>query len=113
MSTSISRWMHHAENLESKLARIKEKSEEQIGKGISTVETVGACGLAGYVNARFGTAGELQFNGVPVDLAAGIAGAVLSFAGLAGKHGDHVHNVANGLMSAYAYRAGAAAASKT
>jgi len=111
MSQSLSRWMHHAESLENKLARIKENASEQIDQGLRTVETVGACGAAGYINARFGTNGELQFNGVPVDLAVGILGAVAAFAGLAGKkNSDHVHNIANGLMSAYAYRAGAAAA---
>ncbi len=91
---------------------LKAKAEEAIGEGIATAEIAGAAGLAGYANAKFGadTGGELQIKGVPADLLAGAALKGLAFLGGAGKHAEHAHNFASGLLAAYAYRAGVAAA---
>ena len=110
---SLSKWMSHAESLQNKLANIKEKSETQIGEAIKLAEVAGAAGAAGYVNAKYGgAAGELQVQGAPADLALGIAGTLAAFMGLAGRHSEHVHNLSNGLIAAYAYRAGMTAAVK-
>jgi hypothetical protein len=108
--------MRHAygnlERVKAHMAKVKEKGEEAIGQGIQLAEVAGAAGIAGYVNAKFGTdtGNELQIKGVPADLLTGIGLHALAFLGGAGKHATHAHNVADGLVAAYAYRAGVAAA---
>lgn len=100
----------HVESLQGKISRAKEKTEEAMAHGLQLVEVAGACGLAGYLNTKMGDNGEYQIRGVPADLLAGIGLHALAFLGAAGKYGEHAHNVADGLVAAYAYRAGAAAA---
>ncbi len=103
----------YAHGLESRLAKMKEKGEEAMAHGLQLAEVAGAAGLAGYANSKFGTGGELQFKGVPADLLAGIGLHGLAFLGAAGKYGEHAHNLGDGLIAAYAYRAGVHAGSGT
>jgi hypothetical protein len=100
----------YAHGLESRIARMKEKGEEAMSHGLQMAEVAGASAAAGYANAKFGTNGELQFKGVPADLLGGIGLHALAFLGGAGKYGEHAHNLADGLIAAYAYRAGVHAA---
>ncbi len=95
------------ERVGAKLDRHKEKTEEAIGQGLQLAEVAGASFAAGYANSKFGANGELQVKGVPADLLAGLGLHALAFAGMAGKYGEHAHNLADGLVGAYAYRAGA------
>lgn len=106
--SSLARYAH---NLEGRIAKMKEKGEEAMAHGLQLAEVAGASGLAGYANAKFGGAtGELQFKGVPADLLGGIGLHALAFLGAAGKYGEHAHNIGDGLIAAYAYRAGVHAA---
>lgn len=100
----------HIDSLEKRIERAKEKGEEAMAQGLQLAEIAGASALAGYMNTKMGEGGELQFKGIPADLLAGIGLHAVAFLGVAGKYGEHAHNLADGLIAAYAYRAGAHAA---
>lgn len=100
-------------SLQAKIARAKEKTEGALQHGLALVEVAGACGLAGYLNTKMGENGEYQIRGVPADLLVGIGAHAAAFLGMAGKYDEHLHNLANGAIAAYAYRAGAAAAAQS
>jgi hypothetical protein len=103
MGHSLAKYAH---NLEGRLAKMKEKGEEAMAHGLQLAEVAGASAAAGYANAKFGTNGELLVKGVPADLLGGIGLHALAFLGAAGKYGEHAHNLGDGLIAAYAYRAG-------
>lgn len=102
--------IHSLAKARAHIERLKEKSEEAISHGLQVAEVGGAAAVAGYVNTKFGSGGELQFQGVPADLLAGIGLHAMAFLGVAGKYNEHAHNLGDGFVAAYAYRAGAQAA---
>lgn len=103
---SLTRANQYIHSLLASKEKLKEKTEEAFGQGLQMVEVGGAAFLAGYANSKFGDAGEWTFKGVPVDLIAGLGIKALALGGMAGKYGEHAGNVADGLVAAYAYRAG-------
>jgi len=111
---SMTRMHEQWERMKSQLANVREKTEEAMAHGLQAVEVVGASFAAGYANTKWGqdTGGELQIKGVPADLIGFIGGHGLAFLGGAGKYGEHVHNLADGLGAAYGYRAGVHLASQ-
>jgi hypothetical protein len=80
-----------------KLNRSRSKIEEKAGEGFKVVETVGAGLLVGYAR---GKVGEVQIGpGIPVDAAIGVGLSLAAFVDLFGKHSEHVHNLANGVLT--------------
>jgi len=100
-----------AGRLEHRLAKMREKGEEAMAHGLQLAEVAGAAGIAGYVNTKFGQGGELTVRGVPADLVGGIGLHAAAFLGAFGRYSEHAHNLADGLVAAYVYRAGVHAAS--
>jgi hypothetical protein len=101
----------HLEALGHRYARIaglKGSGERAAGEVLKTVETVGAAGLASYVNARYSEPGKTHYEvlGVPADLLGGILLGGASIFGFLGRFDEHGHNVANGALAAYAVRQG-------
>jgi hypothetical protein len=98
--------------MRARLERLKERSEHAMSVGIQTVEVAGASALAGYVNVKYGTGNELAIQGVPVDLAAGLALIGGDFLKLWGRHGEHACNLGAGFLAGYGYRLGQSLATK-
>jgi hypothetical protein len=104
---SISKLRHMAMRGRAIAARAREKTEEALSHGIQIGETAGTAFGWGYAHTKWGTNGELQFQGVPADLIVGLGLTGLAILGGAGKQAEHAYNVAAGSLSAYAFRAGA------
>lgn len=109
-TASVSKLRHMALRGRAIAARAREKTEEALSHGVQIGETAGTAFGWGYAHTKWGTNGELQLQGVPADLIAGLGLAGLAILGGAGKHAEHAYNIAAGSLSAYAFRAGAHAA---
>lgn len=95
-------WKQVAENARNRLRRGKEKAEEMAGQVLQTVEVAGSAFALGYARGRLSEGGEWKMAGVDPELLAGVAFHGLGFLGLFGKYGEHVHNVGDGALAAYA-----------
>ena len=93
-----------SQRLVKKVASMREEGEKVAGMAIQTAEIGGTALACGYMHYRYGKDGEYGMGGVPVDLAIGVLGMVGGF--VAGKHGEHFTNAANGALSCYAARLG-------
>lgn len=108
-SGTLSRLAHKYNLAEGKIAKIKEKTEETMGAVLQTAEVLGAGSALSYANGRYGEpeAGDLlpvwmvPKTKLPVSLAAGAALHLAAFAGLAGKYGEHAHNLGDGALLSY------------
>lgn len=96
-------WKQVAESAKNRLRRGKEKAEEMAGQVLQTVEVAGSAFALGYARGRLsGDDGEWKMAGVDPELLAGVAFHGLGFLGLFGKYSEHVHNVGDGSLAAYA-----------
>lgn len=90
-------------------AKVREKTEEAIGKTVEAAEVTGSAFAFGFLNGYSPAQGldhhELA-KGVPTDLAVGFVLHLLGFFGAAGKHSDHAHALANGGLASWGVRAG-------
>jgi len=86
-----------------KLERHQAKGEHMVGQISQSVEVAAGALGAGVLAGRYGT---LALGPVPVDLAAGVAGHILGFAGLAGKYSEHLHNFSDGFIASWAVKMG-------
>lgn len=103
---NIAKAREMVERAKSKMATMREHSEEVIGEAIAATE-VGTTALAfGYANARYGEGGELKIAGMPLDLLAGVSLHGISFMGGLGKYSEHGHNIGSGAVAAYMCRMG-------
>lgn len=92
------------------LKNARERSEEAIANGVTSLVTVGAAGAMSYANVRFGDAnGRLKVAGIDADLAGGLLFHALGFAGLGAARSGRaqmatmvMHGLGNGLLSSYA-----------
>jgi len=75
---------------------------------VRSVEVVGAAGVMGYMNAKHAkpTRNALEFFGLPVDVALGVFGNIFAVSNYLGEYSEHLHNVSNGILCAYAVRMG-------
>lgn len=92
------------------LKNARERSEEAVANGVTSLVTVGSAGLMSYLNVKFGDENQrIKFAGIDADLAAGLLFNALGFAGLgAARSGKAematmlLHAVGNGALSSYA-----------
>jgi hypothetical protein len=91
-----------------KLASIQKAGEKTIGTAVATAEIGGTAFLLSFMRGRNGEIDketgylELTVGGIPVSLVVGLGGHVAGFAGVGGKFGDHLHNIASGALAEYA-----------
>jgi hypothetical protein len=97
---SFGKVVEHANRLQRRLEGANKKTEHALGRVISTGATVGTSAILGFVHGRFG---PQKVAGVPVELGLGGLAFVGSLAGFGGSYSNHLGDVANGLLSPYAY----------
>ena len=94
---------HHAmqrlEAVKRRIAGIRERAEETTLRLVGTAETAGAAFAAGVIQ---GKTGGVELFGVPLELGLGLGLNAFAFLGGGGKAADHLHNVGNGFLAAYA-----------
>lgn len=102
----------------SHVTKLRGHGEAAMGEALRSAEgVVGAAGM-GYVDEKYGVDngdGIKQAtitNHVPTSLGVGILGKALAFMKIAGKHSEHVHGLASGVLDAWGYNLGRAAAKK-
>lgn len=92
------------------LKNARERSEEAVANGVTSLVTVGSAGAMAYANVRFGDdTGRLKVAGIDADLAGGLLFHALGFAGLGAARSGRaqmatmvMHGLGNGLLSSYA-----------
>src|SRR5271166_3333911 len=105
----LSRLAHMASASQSKLAKIREKTEETMGAVKQTAEVVGGAALFSYAAGRYGTglntdgtqAWNVPKTKLPISLAAGLGMKLLAFGGLAGKYDEDLHSLGDGALCSY------------
>lgn len=92
------------QSVQSRLTRVRENMDEQMGHLMQTTEVSLASFGMGLVNGRFvnedGSRG-VEVLGVPLDLGAGIGLHAAAFLGVSRQYGEHLHNLADGALAAY------------
>jgi len=88
---------------QAKLERHQARGEHMVGQASQSLEVVSGALAAGVLAGRYGT---IALGPVPVDLAAGLAGHILGFAGVAGKYAEHLHNFSDGFLASWAVKMG-------
>jgi hypothetical protein len=84
---------------------ISSKGESVVGTVVRTaLVNAGALGV-GVACGRYGAL-HLQGSTIPLDLAGGVALHGVAFFGLAGRYGEHLHSLADGVLAAYTTKAG-------
>lgn len=84
---------------------ISSKGESVAGQLIQTIEVNAGALAVGVACGRYGAL-HLKGSTIPLDLAAGVAIHGAAFFGLAGRYGEHAHNVADGVLAAYVTKFG-------
>ncbi len=100
--------------MKSRVDNIKEKAEETMGQVLQTAEIAAAAGGFAYANGRMGdmhkghATPEIVIPGVglPADLGTAVVLHGLAFAGAAGKHKEHAHNLGDGALASFLVRMG-------
>ncbi|MDX2088357.1 MAG: hypothetical protein SFX73_10930 [Kofleriaceae bacterium] len=91
------------ESAKARAASLRESGEKAVERVVRTGEVVGTAGMFGVLNGR---TGGVQLLGVPLDLASGVALHAFGLLGGAGRHSDHVHNMADGALASFAVSLG-------
>lgn len=84
---------------------LRGKGESVMGQVIQTVEVQAGALAIGVACGRYGAL-HLKGSSVPLDMAAGVALHGAAFFGLFGRHGEHAHNLADGVLAAYTTKVG-------
>lgn len=93
-----------------RLRNLREKSEDAVAQGVTSLVTVGSAGLMSYLNVKFGDEDQrIKFAGIDADLAAGLGLNALAFAGMFGANSGKssmatmlLHSMGNGALASYA-----------
>ena len=106
--------MFHSDNVlrqlthyATKTAGLRGHTSRVAGEAIKEALVAGTAFGASYVNARYGSGGAYEVQGVPADLAGGLLISALSFADFLGKYDEFGHAIGSGLLAAYGSRLGA------
>lgn len=93
-----------AQNLKSRLGKMKEHGEHVAEKAIRTVEMGSVAFGLGLMHGRTakpdGTSG-IEIVGMPIDLVLGAGLNLAGYFGLGGKHSDHLNNLGDGALAVY------------
>lgn len=87
------------ETIKKRIANIRERAEETTERIVATAEVGGAAFGMGVIQ---GKTGGVEVFGVPLELGLGLGLNAFALFGGAGKHSNHLHNVGNGCLAAYA-----------
>lgn len=107
-STALATARAHLARLHSRVQSLKGKGEEAVGETLAAVEVVAGSAAAGFIDQKWGTDDGsgmkvATMHGVPASLLIGGGAKIAAFMGIAGKHGKHAHDVANGFLGGYGY----------
>jgi len=78
----------------------KETGEYVVGTITQTVEVAAGAVGVGVLTGRFGPI-KIAGSPIPLDLALGVTGHLLGFAGVAGKYSEHLHNFSDGVVAGW------------
>lgn len=87
------------ESIKRRIANIREQAEQTTERLVQTAEVSGAAFAMGVLQ---GKTGGVSVFGVPLELGLGLGLNAFALLGGAGKHSNHLNNVANGCLAAYA-----------
>lgn len=95
------------EAFKARIAKMRERGEEQLGHALQAVEVTGTAFGFGFMRGKMGDEnGDLDIMGIPASMGAFVVGHALGFLGVFGKHDEHAHNIADGAGAEYAAVAG-------
>lgn len=80
------------------------KAEGGVGVVVRSLGVMAGAGAVGVLSGRFGAlrfADKGVLSNVPLDAAAGLAIHAAGIFGVAGRHSEHLHNFADGVLAAY------------
>lgn len=80
------------------------KAEGGVGVVVRSLGVMAGAGAVGVLSGRFGAlrfADKGMLSNVPLDAAAGLAIHAAGIFGIAGRHSEHLHNFADGVLAAY------------
>lgn len=80
------------------------KAEGGVGVVVRSLGVMAGAGAVGVLSGRFGAlrfADKGILSNVPLDAAAGLAIHAAGIFGVAGRHSEHLHNFADGVLAAY------------
>jgi hypothetical protein len=80
------------------------KAEGGVGVVVRSLGVMAGAGAVGVLSGRFGSlrfADKGILSNVPLDAAAGLAIHAAGIFGVAGRHSEHLHNFADGVLAAY------------
>ncbi len=80
------------------------KAEGGVGVVVRSLGVMAGAGAVGVLSGRFGAlrfADKGMLSNVPLDAAAGLALHAAGIFGIAGRHSEHLHNFADGVLAAY------------
>ena len=97
--SELSKSYDRLQSLRKRVAGIREKAKEATENLVETIEVTGAAFAMGVLN---GKTGGIEVVGVPIELGAGLGLVGLSFLGVAGNASNHLHQLGNGCLAAYA-----------
>lgn len=86
-------------SLKSKLTNVRKEGEKVVEKVLRTAETSGTAFGLGLIN---GYHGPVTVAKVPLELLLAGLFEIGGYLGLAGKHSDHLNNIGDGALSAFA-----------
>lgn len=86
-------------SLSNKLKSVRKEGEHVVEKVLRTAETSGTAFALGMVN---GYHGPVTIAKMPLELLLAGGFELAGYFGLAGKHSDHLNNIGDGALSAYA-----------
>jgi hypothetical protein len=95
-------------HLKDKMEKTREKGQEIAGHLLQSAEVIGGSALIGYMDGRNPNSTKGPYHevvGVPTSLLTGFGGHAAAFLGGFGKYDEHVHNLADGFLAAFTYRA--------
>jgi hypothetical protein len=111
VSSALVKAREHLARLHNRVQGLKEKGEEAVGETVAAAEVVGGAVAGGFIDEKWGSDdGDgiklLRLHGVPASLLIGGLGKVGAFMGIAGKSGQHAHDIANGMLASYGVHVG-------
>jgi hypothetical protein len=86
-----------------RMQKIRDRASEQMGHVVQTLEVSTSAFAFGFARGAWAQPGQdVAVMGVPIDLAAGLAGHALALFGGLGRYADDTHNLSDGALASYA-----------
>lgn len=86
-----------------RMQKIRDRASEQMGHVVQTLEVSASAFGFGFARGAWAQPGQdVAIMGIPIDLAAGLAGHAVALFGGLGRYADDTHNLADGALASYA-----------